>query len=49
MDRIDFEIVRQLRKNARISNKELAPLVGVAPSTCLARTRDLQTSGVVQG
>lgn len=49
MDRIDFEIVRHLRKNARISNKELAQQVGLAPSTCLARLRYLRASGVVQG
>ncbi len=49
MDRIDFEIVRQLRKNARIANKELAQIVGLAPSTCLARTRYLRASGVLQG
>ena len=49
MDRIDFEIVRLLRKNARISNKELAEQVGLAPSTCLSRMRYLRASGVLQG
>ncbi len=49
MDRIDFEIVQQLRKNARISNKELAEQVGLAASTCLSRMRYLRASGVLRG
>ncbi len=38
-----------LQKNARISNKELAALVGLAPSTCLERVRALRTRGVIRG
>jgi DNA-binding Lrp family transcriptional regulator len=49
MDRIDYEIVRLLRKNARISNKDLAQQVSLAPSTCLVRTRLLQQDGVITG
>jgi DNA-binding Lrp family transcriptional regulator len=49
LDRIDFQIVRLLRNNARLSNKELAQKVGLAPSTCLVRTRLLQQSGVITG
>ena len=49
LDRIDYEIVRLLRNNARLSNKELASEVGLAPSTCLVRTRMLQQTGVLTG
>ena len=49
LDRIDYQIVRLLRNNARLSNKELAKKVGLAPSTCLVRTRLLQQSGVITG
>ena len=49
LDRIDFQIVRLLRNNARLSNKELAQKVSLAPSTCLVRTRLLQQSGVITG
>ena len=49
LDRIDYKIVRLLRNNARLSNKELAKQVGLAPSTCLVRTRMLQQSGVLTG
>ena len=47
LDRIDYKIVRLLRNNARLSNKELAKAVGLAPSTCLVRTRMLQQNGVL--
>jgi DNA-binding Lrp family transcriptional regulator len=49
MDRIDYEIVRLLRNNARLSNKELAEKVGLAPSSCLVRVRQLRQSGVLTG
>jgi len=49
LDRIDVEIVRQLRNNARLSNKELAEIVGLAPSSCLVRVRGLQREGVLRG
>lgn len=49
LDRIDYEIVSLLRNNARISNKEIARRVGLAPSTCLVRIRVLQTTGVISG
>ena len=49
LDRIDYKIVRLLRNNARLSNKELAQTVGLAPSTCLVRTRLLQQAGVITG
>lgn len=49
MDRIDYKIVRLLRNNARLSNKELAGKVGLAPSSCLVRVRQLRQSGVLTG
>jgi len=49
MDRIDYEIVRLLRNNARLSNKDLAEKVGLAPSSCLVRVRQLRQSGVLTG
>jgi len=41
LDRTDFAILEALQNNARLSNKELAARVGLAPSSCLARTRRL--------
>ena len=49
LDRIDRELVLALQKNARASNKELAELVGLAPSTCLERLRRLRERGVLRG
>ena len=49
LDEIDFGIVRQLQNNARLSNKELAARVGLAPSTTLVRTRALERAGVLRG
>jgi DNA-binding Lrp family transcriptional regulator len=49
LDRIDCAILAFLQKNARLTNKELAEMVGVAPSTCLERVRRLVASGVIKG
>ncbi|MFF5082589.1 Lrp/AsnC family transcriptional regulator [Actinoplanes sp. NPDC000266] len=49
MDDIDSAIVRELQHNARLTNRDLARLVGVAPSTCLERVRLLRDRGVLTG
>ncbi len=49
LDRIDFDILGLLQKNARMTNKDLAETVGVAPSTCLERVRRLVDSGTIRG
>ena len=49
LDRIDQALLRELQNDARLSNKELAERVGVAPSTCLERVRALRTRGVILG
>jgi DNA-binding Lrp family transcriptional regulator len=49
LDQIDFEIIRQLRNNARISNKDLADTIGLAPSSCLERTKYLRARGYLKG
>lgn len=49
MDRIDREILALLQKNARLSNKELAARVGLAPSSCLARVHRLTRDKVLRG
>jgi DNA-binding Lrp family transcriptional regulator len=49
LDQIDFDILRELRKDARLSNKELAARIGLAPSSCLVRVRGLQADGVLTG
>ncbi len=49
LDRIDFEIIAALQKDARTSNQELAARVGLAPSTCHGRVRRLVDDGVIRG
>lgn len=47
LDETDRRIVELLRDDARMTNARLADLVGVAPSTCLARVRSLVDRGVI--
>lgn len=49
IDRIDCSILALLQKDARLSNKELAAAVGLAPSSCLARVQRLRAEGVLRG
>lgn len=49
MDRTDYRIIELLQNNARLSNKDLARQVNLAPSSCLARVRALQAAGVFRG
>ena len=49
MDRIDRSILRALHDNARISNVDLATLVGLSPSACLRRVSQLEKAGVIDG
>lgn len=49
IDRIDSVILAALQNNARLTNKELAARVGLAPSSCLERVRRLFDAGVLRG
>ncbi|MEV0650882.1 Lrp/AsnC family transcriptional regulator [Phytomonospora sp. NPDC050363] len=49
LDTVDLRILRQLQNNARITNRELAAGVHIAPSTCLDRIRRLRDAGVITG
>lgn len=49
LDRIDFLILHLLQNDARLSNKELAAAVDLAPSSCLARVQRLREAGVLLG
>jgi DNA-binding Lrp family transcriptional regulator len=49
VDELDSAIVRELQADARLSNRELAARLGLAPSSCLVRTRALRDRGVLKG
>jgi Lrp/AsnC family leucine-responsive transcriptional regulator len=48
MDEIDYKIVRELQKNARLSNADLATRVGLSASPCWNRVRNLEKAGVIE-
>jgi Lrp/AsnC family leucine-responsive transcriptional regulator len=49
IDDIDRAILEIIRKNARVSNVEIARKVGMAPSAILERIRKLESKGVIEG
>lgn len=48
-DRIDRKILDALQENARISNVDLAQVVGLSPAPCLRRVQALEQAGVIVG
>lgn len=49
LDAIDRRILGQLVKAGRISNLDLAEKVGLSPTPCSRRIRQLEESGVIEG
>lgn len=49
LDRIDLDILEYLSKDARLTNKDLAKKLGIAPSTSFERVRVLRESRVIKG
>lgn len=49
MDEKDRQILRELQRNGRISNLDLADKVNLSPSACLRRVATLERSGVITG
>jgi DNA-binding Lrp family transcriptional regulator len=49
LDRIAWRILDRLQRDARVSNTDLAREVGLSPSPCLRRVRELEQSGVIKG
>ena len=47
LDRYDIRILHELQKNASISNQDLADRIGLTPSPCLRRVRQLEEEGLV--
>jgi len=49
LDDINARILRELHRNGRISNLDLAERAGLSPSACLRRVQELERSGVIKG
>ncbi|WP_041528339.1 Lrp/AsnC family transcriptional regulator [Paracoccus aminophilus] len=47
LDQLDRSILRVLQKDGRIQNTELAAQVGLSPSPCLRRVRNLEEAGAI--
>jgi DNA-binding Lrp family transcriptional regulator len=49
LDAIDIKILRELQKDGRMTNVELADRVGISAPPCLRRVRKLEEAGVIEG
>ncbi|MGH1427387.1 MAG: Lrp/AsnC family transcriptional regulator [Arenicella sp.] len=49
MDDKDRQIIRELQKDARLTNLELSERVNLSPSPCLRRVKLLEESGIIHG
>ena len=48
LDRIDRNILRELQKNARITNAELAKRINLSATPCAERVRNLEAVGYIR-
>jgi DNA-binding Lrp family transcriptional regulator len=48
LDELDTAILRELQRDARRTNRDVAAAVGVSPTTALDRTRALRERGVIR-
>lgn len=49
LDRLDRRILAELQRDGGLSNQELADRIGLSPSPCSRRVRQLEEAGVIQG
>jgi Lrp/AsnC family transcriptional regulator, leucine-responsive regulatory protein len=49
IDALNDRILRELARDGRVSNLELAERVGLSPSACLRRVQEMERSGVIVG
>ena len=49
LDKIDRKILKDLQRDGRITNVELAKNAGISAPPCLRRVRALEESGVIRG
>ena len=49
LDAIDWHILKELQKDGRMTNVELARRVGISAPPCLRRVRALEDAGLIRG
>jgi len=47
LDKIDLKILRAIQKDGTISNLDLADRIGLSPSPCARRVKQLEDSGII--
>lgn len=47
MDQLDKRILQVLQQNGKLQNNELAQQVGLSPSPCLRRVKQLEDAGII--
>jgi Lrp/AsnC family leucine-responsive transcriptional regulator len=48
-DKLDRRILRELQRNGSITNLELADKIGLSPSPCARRVKQLEEAGIIRG
>ena len=48
LDKIDYKILRVIQSEGRISNINLADKIGLSPSPCLRRVKELEKGDVIK-
>ena len=49
LDQYDKALLNALQQDGRLSNQEIADMIGLSPSACLRRFKALEASGIIQG
>ena len=49
MDKLDKRILQELQNNGAITNLELSEKIGLSPSPCARRVKQLEQSGIIKG
>lgn len=49
LDKIDYKLLRELQRDARLTHQELSEKVGLSPTPCARRIRKLEAEGYITG
>jgi DNA-binding Lrp family transcriptional regulator len=49
LDAIDWKILKTMQNNGRITNVDLAEIVGISAPPCLRRVKKLEETGIIKG
>lgn len=49
LDKLDRRILRELQQDGAITNLELAERIGLSPSPCARRVKQLEDAGIIRG